>query len=139
MLSRREQFRCSRSRFMLSPKFRAPNPVLKLMESANSVCRSALLSAFAACLFAGAGFAQGTLADYQRAERFLPGNLRQLYTSGEITPHWLGHTSRFWYRHVRPASIDYVLVDPARNTVGPLFDNRRLAVALSHKPKFRFQ
>ncbi len=108
------------------------------MKTANSVRRSALLSAFAACLFARTSFAQGTLADYQRAERFLPGNLRQLYTSGEITPHWLGHTSRFWYRHVRPASIDYVLVDPARNTAGPLFDNRRLAGALSHAANRNF-
>jgi hypothetical protein len=34
--------------------------------------------------------AQGRLEDYQHAERFLPGNLRHLVFSADVTPQWIG-------------------------------------------------
>jgi hypothetical protein len=39
--------------------------------------------------------AQGKLEDYQRAVRFLPGNLRHRVFLGEVTPHWIEKTDRF--------------------------------------------
>lgn len=39
--------------------------------------------------------AQGTLADYQRAESFLPQKMRKLVSSGDVTPHWIEKTDRF--------------------------------------------
>ena len=43
-------------------------------------------------------FAQGTLEDYQRAERFLPRNLERLVEIANVEPHWIGKENRFWYR-----------------------------------------
>ena len=75
--------------------------------------------------------AQGTLEDYQRAERFLPGNLRHHAFPGDVMPHWVEKTSRFWYRRATPKGGDFILVDAEQNTVGPAFDQTRLAAALT--------
>ena len=90
-----------------------------------------LLSLFALLLFALSAVAQGTLEDYQRAERFLPGNLRHHAFPAEVTPHWVEKTSRFWYRRATAKGGDFVLVDAEQNTVGPAFDQSRLAAALT--------
>lgn len=76
--------------------------------------------------------AQGTLADYQRAESFLPGNLRTKILLADIRPNWIGKSDRFWYRTDGPQGSQFILVDAARNTSGPAFDQERLAAALSH-------
>lgn len=75
--------------------------------------------------------AQGTLADYQRAEKFLGGNARGLFTSGDVTANWVGHTDRFWYSTTGPNGMQFILVDAAQNTSGPAFDQARLAEGLS--------
>ena len=58
-------------------------------------------------LFALPAVAQGTLEDYQRAERFLPGNLRHHAFPADVTPHWVEKTSRFWYRRATPKGGDF--------------------------------
>ena len=80
-------------------------------------------------------FAQGTLEDYQRAERFLPGNVRHLVYVADVTPHWIEKTNRFWYRKAGLKKTQFVLVDAEQNTSGPAFDHERLAAALSHAAK----
>jgi len=82
-----------------------------------------------------AAFAQGTLEDYQRAERFLPGNVRHLVYVADVAPHWIEKTNRFWYRRVGLKETAFVLVDAEQNTSGPAFDHERLATALSHATK----
>ena len=82
-----------------------------------------------------AALAQGTLEDYQRAERFLPGNVRHLVQVADVTPHWIEKTNRFWYRRVGLKDTQFILVDAEQNTSGPAFDHERLAVALSHAAK----
>jgi hypothetical protein len=42
--------------------------------------------------------ADGTLEEYQRTERFLPGNLRHHAFPADVTPHWVQKSNRFWYR-----------------------------------------
>ena len=79
--------------------------------------------------------AQGTLADYQRAEKFLPGNVRHQIYVADATPHWIGKTSRFWYRKVGPNGSEFILVDAARNISAPGFDHAKLAASLSHAAK----
>jgi len=88
-------------------------------------------------LFLGpsAALAQGMLEDYQRAERFLPGNVRHLIYVADVTPHWIEKTNRFWYRRVGLKETSFVLVDAEQNTSGPAFDHERLAAALSHAAK----
>jgi dipeptidyl aminopeptidase/acylaminoacyl peptidase len=82
-----------------------------------------------------AALAQGTLEDYQRAERFLPGNVRHLVHVADVMPHWIEKTNRFWYRRVGLKETEFVLVDAEQNTSGPAFDRERLAAALSHAAK----
>jgi dipeptidyl aminopeptidase/acylaminoacyl peptidase len=83
--------------------------------------------------------AQGSLEDYQRAQRFLPGNLRHIVFPADVDPHWIEKTSRFWYRRVSPKGTEFVLVDAAQNTSGPAFDHAQLAAKLSQLTKREFQ
>ena len=78
---------------------------------------------------------QGKLEDYQRAERFLPGNLRHLVYIAEVNPHWIEKTNRFFYHKASPDGSEFILVDPERNTCAPAFDHARLTGALSHAAK----
>lgn len=79
--------------------------------------------------------AQGKLEDYERAQKFLPGNLRHLVYVADVNPHWIEKTSRFWYRKSGPQGAEFVLVDPEQNTTTPAFDHTRLAAALSKAAK----
>jgi dipeptidyl-peptidase-4 len=87
------------------------------------------------CLAPFLAFAQGTLEDYQRAEKFLPGNVRHLVYVADVTPHWIEKTNRFWYRKVGLKDTEFVLVDAEQNTSGPAFDHERLAAGLSRAAK----
>jgi hypothetical protein len=53
--------------------------------------------------------AQGHLADYQRAEKLLPWNIRKLVFEADVLPNWIEHTNRFWYENVKtwPARVCY--------------------------------
>ncbi|HJT71358.1 MAG TPA: DPP IV N-terminal domain-containing protein [Terriglobales bacterium] len=75
--------------------------------------------------------AQGTLADYQRAESFLPGNLRTKIFLADVRPNWIERSDRFWYRMEGPQGSQFILVDAAANTSKPAFDQERLAAGLS--------
>ena len=85
-----------------------------------------------------AALAQGSLEDYQRAERFLPGNVRHLVSPADVTAHWIEKTNRFWYHRENAAGADFVLVDADHNTSAPAFDHARLAEALSHALKQQY-
>src|SRR5215469_7747944 len=79
--------------------------------------------------------AQGTLQDYQRAQQFLPGNLRHIVYLADVSPHWVEKSSRFWYRKSSPSGSEFILVDAEHNTSAPAFDHARLAEALSPATK----
>src|SRR5688572_6205079 len=88
-----------------------------------------------ACLFllasASTAVAQGTKADYQRAD-----GLRAL-TDGKvfkasIEPHWAQDGQRFWYRNdLGSGQREFVLVDAPKKERRPLFDHAKLAEALA--------
>jgi dipeptidyl aminopeptidase/acylaminoacyl peptidase len=80
-------------------------------------------------------FGQGTLEDYQRAQRFLPGNVRHLVYIADVNPHWIEKTNRFFYHKASPSGSEFVLVDAEQNTSAPAIDHERLAAALSHAAK----
>jgi dipeptidyl-peptidase-4 len=69
-------------------------------------------------------------ADYARAERFLPYNTASLvlHTADDVA--WLAD-GRLWYVTATPDGRHFVSVDPRRGTLAPLFDEARLAAALS--------
>ena len=80
-------------------------------------------------------FGQGKLEDYQRAQRFLPGNLRHQVYIADVSSHWIEKTSRFFYRKASPSGSEFILVDAAKSTSAPAFDHARLAAGLSHAAK----
>jgi dipeptidyl aminopeptidase/acylaminoacyl peptidase len=75
--------------------------------------------------------AQGTRADYERAERFLGSRLDSLVLNERAYPNWLGRTDRFWYTRDLPDGREIVLVDPVGPRRAPAFDHTRLAAALT--------
>jgi dipeptidyl aminopeptidase/acylaminoacyl peptidase len=73
---------------------------------------------------------QLTETDYRQAERFLTYNTTPLVLNAGVRATWLPD-GRFWYRTLRAAGPEFVLVDPAARTKAPAFDHERLAAALS--------
>jgi hypothetical protein len=100
-------------------------------------CRWFCLAVFP-LLFPCQAAAQGTRVDYQRAEQFLPGNLRHRIYIAEVAPHWIARRNHFWYRKVGTQATEFLLVDAEQNTAGPAFDHARLAAALSKAAKREF-
>jgi len=71
-----------------------------------------------------------TIADYERAERFMTYNTTPLVSNGAVRANWLPD-DRFWYRNQTAAGSEFILVDAARGTKAPAFDHARVAAALS--------
>lgn len=91
---------------------------------------SALALLFSVAFSASVG-AQGTKADYERAEQFLGQNSRLLLAGDAVRPVWLPGSDKFWYRNNTGAGAEFIAVDPAARTRRPAFDHARLAAALS--------
>ncbi|HUH62893.1 MAG TPA: DPP IV N-terminal domain-containing protein, partial [Terracidiphilus sp.] len=72
---------------------------------------------------------QFTAQDYAAAEKFMPYNINPLAYKGQVEAHW-ADDARFWYRAVDDNSVSYILVDPAKGTRGPAFDQDKLAALL---------
>jgi len=71
-----------------------------------------------------------TADDYRRAEAWLGYNTAPLVLNSVGRLTWLPD-GRFWYRTMRAAGPEFVLVDPERRTKAPAFDHERLTAALS--------
>ena len=69
--------------------------------------------------------------NYARAERFLPWHANLLVTGDSVNPEWFQDGNRFWYRNKGPSGAEWWTVDPVRNIRSPLWDNARLAAAMS--------
>jgi dipeptidyl-peptidase 4 len=78
---------------------------------------------------ASGGTGAVAVADYQRAEKFLPYNTRPLVFHG-VRATWL-HGDRFWYRNAGPDGIEFVMYDAARGARQAAFDHAKVAAALS--------
>jgi dipeptidyl-peptidase 4 len=68
---------------------------------------------------------------YSRAEQLLSWNTTLLVSGDEVQPQWLPDGNRFWYRNKTANGAEFVVIDPARNTRALVFDNARLAAAMS--------
>ena len=91
--------------------------------------RTAMLAALVPAPFVPLA-AQGTRADYLRADSFAA-RTRDLVVDVAEEPHWIGETSRFWYRKSVAGGDRFVLVDAEGGTRGEPFDHARLAAALT--------
>ncbi|MDP4261772.1 MAG: DPP IV N-terminal domain-containing protein [Bacteroidota bacterium] len=71
-----------------------------------------------------------TAKDYQHAESLMGYNTQQFIDRGSVNPNWL-EGDKFWYRTLTPQGSEFILVDAAKGTRGPAFDQQKLATALS--------
>ena len=90
--------------------------------------------ALTAALTASAG---DTPADREAAyQQYL--DFQRMIDGGRVTANWLPDGSSFWYEEGGPNDRRILEVDPAENSVAPLFDTGRLRAALSealgHEP-----
>jgi dipeptidyl aminopeptidase/acylaminoacyl peptidase len=79
---------------------------------------------------ASTGGAQGTAADYERANG-LQARFQALAIDMPGFPTWIGRTNRFWYSRTVQGGNEIVLVDADTLTRRPAFDHERLAASLS--------
>ena len=94
--------------------------------------RTALFASLALTLAAAPVTAQPrvTVADYERAERFMTYNTTPLVSNGPVRANWLPD-DRFWYRNQTATGSEFVLVDASRGTKAPAFDHPAVAAALT--------
>lgn len=71
-----------------------------------------------------------TAKDYAHAESFLRYSVQQYIDNGIVLPNWLPG-NKFWYRKLTAQGSEFILVDPAKGTRTPVFDQQKLANALS--------
>jgi dipeptidyl-peptidase-4 len=87
-----------------------------------------------ACGLAASGVAQQpkqlTTENYAHAEKFMSYNVNPLVYHGVENPVWLDD-GRLWYRDHGTDGVTFTLVDPAKKTKAPAFDQAKLAAALS--------
>ena len=82
-------------------------------------------------LLSGPVFGQGTKADYDRATSLAQRTENKVFRHA-IKPNWLPGQQRFWYRVPTGATnSEFVLVDIQAGTRRPMFDQARLASALT--------
>jgi dipeptidyl aminopeptidase/acylaminoacyl peptidase len=86
-------------------------------------------------LLPAAAGAQGTRADYERAN-----GLREKWQSlavnlPERPPSWIGTTHRFWYRKTVQGGSEFWIVDADAAAKRPAFDHAKLAAALAAELK----
>ena len=85
------------------------------------------------CCLGVSGMAQGrqlTTEDYARAEKFMGYHVNPLVYHGVARPTWM-EDGRFWYRDNGPDGVTFMVVDPAKGTKAPAFDQTKLAAALT--------
>lgn len=83
--------------------------------------------------FTVSGYSQtlSTTANYQAAARFSPKKLDKMVFSLNVDAHWLKKTNRFWYMYETTEGKKWWIVDPAKGEKKVMFDNDRLAAAIS--------
>jgi len=71
-------------------------------------------------------------------ERFLPDQVSKLVFDLAVTPHWFSESDRFWYGYQTTEGTRYFIVDPVKRTKTPLWDNAKVAAALSTLTNFPY-
>jgi hypothetical protein len=92
-----------------------------------------LLSAALLCFAVTANAQQGgalTAKDYERAESALSYNTEPFIDHGSVRPNWLTG-DKFWFRDLNAHGSEFILVDPVKKTRSAVFDQGKLAAALS--------
>jgi len=85
-----------------------------------------------------AGEAARVEANYELAARFLPDQVGKLVFDVAVTPHWFSESDRFWYSYQTPDGTNYYVVDPLKRAKTKLWDNAKVAAALSTLTNFPY-
>ncbi|HEY9364868.1 MAG TPA: DPP IV N-terminal domain-containing protein, partial [Chitinophagaceae bacterium] len=99
-----------------------------------------ILSLSVFLVFGFAGFSQSTFtkANYDLAARFSSKKLDKMVFSTNVDPHWLKKSDRFWYVYETPNGKNWYIVDPVKNEKKAMFDNAKLAAAITRIVKDPF-
>src|SRR5438094_765236 len=104
-------------------------PLSSPMNLPSPLSRATALVWFLSSL--AAAQAQGTRADYQRANSFRSLTENKVFKA-QVKPHWFSNNTRFWYRNdLAGGAREFVLVDAGKGMRRLAFDHERLAVALA--------
>jgi dipeptidyl aminopeptidase/acylaminoacyl peptidase len=76
--------------------------------------------------------------NYALEERFLPDQVSKLVFDLAVTPHWFSESDRFWYSYQTTEGTRYYIVDPVRKSKTSLWDNAKVAAALSTLTNFPY-
>ncbi len=76
--------------------------------------------------------------NYALEERFLPDQVSKLVFDLAVTPHWFSESDRFWYSYQTTEGTRYYIVDPTKKSKIPLWDNAKVAAALSTLTNFPY-
>ena len=101
----------------------------RLLQGGRGVL--AVVAGLAALGLAWSAPAQGTRADYERANKLRDNTANKVFQQS-VKPHWFANNARFWYRNdLAGGAREFVLVDAAKGTRQAAFDHARLAAALA--------
>jgi len=91
---------------------------------------------FVLCLFLATAVARAAepvpvhKANYELAQHWMQGRVGKLVFDTSVTPHWLAG-DKFWYSYETSHGRHFYLVDPAKKTKAPVFDNAKMAAMLT--------
>src|SRR2546428_4343541 len=69
--------------------------------------------------------------NYELASQWTTAKIDKAVFDLGVTPHWLETSDRFWYAYETRDGKRHWLVDPAKKSRAPLFDNAKLAAMLT--------
>lgn len=84
-------------------------------------------------IWSGSTQAQGTLADYQRAERFMHFNIYDLVKNLQCTPHWIKNSGDFWYKTQTEKGYEYRICYTKNGKTEPVLNHQKLAQKLQEQ------
>jgi dipeptidyl-peptidase 4 len=76
--------------------------------------------------------------NYALEARFLPDAVNKLVFDLAVTPHWFTLSDRFWYSYKTTEGTKYYIVDPNKKSKTLLWDNAKVAAALSALTNFPY-
>lgn len=70
-------------------------------------------------------------ANYELAARWAPYKMKEMVHSTTVSPRWIEGAEKFWYEWETSEGKTFYIVDAARGTKRPVFDNDRMAAELT--------
>jgi len=119
---------------MLVPSPHQVAAQIGILQAQTSLLMSRILLTFlllVTCYFVRAQSTPIIKANYQAAARFSPRKLDKLVFTTSVDPHWLKKSNRFWYVYETSEGKKWYIVDPVKEEKKQLFDNERLAAAIT--------